>query len=81
MCAWADISDTEIVTEGGDVSTSQSHSRQKKRYMTNISLTDSDEEAIVDSVKDYKELYDKTSAVLVWSGSKRNCWEAELDSG
>ena len=33
----------------------------KKGYMTNIYLTDSDEEAIVDLVKDHKELYDKTS--------------------
>ena len=29
--------------------------------MTNIYLTDSDEEAILDFVKDHKELYDKTN--------------------
>ena len=29
--------------------------------MTNIYLTNSDEEAIVDIVKDHKELYDKTN--------------------
>ena len=29
--------------------------------MTNIYLTDSDEEAIVDFVKDHEELYDKTN--------------------
>ena len=29
--------------------------------MTNIDLADSDEEAIVDFVKDHKEFYDKTN--------------------
>ena len=33
----------------------------KKGHMKNIYLTDSDAEAIVDFVKDYKELYDKTN--------------------
>ena len=33
----------------------------KKGHMTNIYLTDSDEEAIVDLVKDHEELYDKTN--------------------
>ena len=38
-----------------------SQSQCKKGHMTNIYLIDSDEEAIVDFVKDHKELYDKTN--------------------
>ena len=48
-------SDTEMDTcteFGGEVSTSQSHSRHKKGHMTNIYLMDSKEETIVDFVKD-----------------------------
>ena len=42
--ARTDRSDTKIDTEaGGEVTTSQSHSRHKKGHMTNIYLTDSDE--------------------------------------
>ena len=41
-------SDTEMDTEGGEA-------------MTNIYLTDSDEEAIVDFVKDHQQLYGKTN--------------------
>ena len=33
----------------------------RRGHMTNIYLTDSDEEAIVDFVNDYGELYDKTN--------------------
>ena len=40
---------------GGEVGTSQSHSRHKKEHMTIMYLTDSDEEAIVD----HEKLYDK----------------------
>ena len=39
-------------------------SRYKKGYMTNIYRTDLDEEAIVDFVKDHKELYDKTNELF-----------------
>ena len=47
---------------GGEASTSnESQSRHKKGYMTNIYLTDSDEEAFVDFVKNHEELYDKTN--------------------
>ena len=42
---------------GGEAGTSQS--QYKKVYISNIYLTDSDEEAIVDFVKDHRELYDK----------------------
>ena len=46
--ASTDKSDTEKDTETAEeAGTSQSHSRQKKEHMTNIKLTDSDEEAIV----------------------------------
>ena len=45
-------------TEAGeDAGTSQS--QYKKGHMTNIYLTDSDQEVIVDFVKDHKELYNK----------------------
>ena len=57
-------SDTEMDTcteGGGEEGTSHLHSRQKKGHMINIYLTDSDEEAIVDFVKDHEELYDKTN--------------------
>ena len=37
-------------------------SSQKKGEMKSILLSDSDEEAIVDFVKQYEELYDKTQA-------------------
>ena len=39
-------------------------SARKKGHMANICLTDSDEEAIVDFVKDHGELYDKTNENL-----------------
>ena len=53
--AKTDKIETEMDTEaGGEASTSQSHSRHKKGHMTNIYPTDSDEEAIVDFVKDHE---------------------------
>ena len=51
-------SDTETEAVGGEAGPSQS--RYKKQHMTNVYLTDSDEKAIVDFVKDHKELCDKT---------------------
>ena len=52
---------TEMDKEAGKkAGTSQLHSRHKKGHMTNIYLTDSDEEAIVGFVKDH-ELHDKTN--------------------
>ena len=50
--------DTEA---GGEADAFQMYSRHKKGHMTNIYLTDSDEEAIVDFVKDHEELYDKAN--------------------
>ena len=52
-------SDTETEAAGGKAGTS--HSCYKKGHMTNVFITDSDQEAIVDFVKDHEELYNKTS--------------------
>ena len=52
--ARTDRSNTEMDTEAaGEAGTSQSQSRHKKEHMINIYLMDSDEEAIVDFVKDH----------------------------
>ena len=76
--AWTD---TEIDTEaGGEVGTLQSHSRQKKGHMTNIYLTDPDEETIVDFVKDHKELYDKTNEHFKHKTRKECLWEMFANS-
>ena len=50
-------SDTETEAVGGEAGPSLPQC--KKGHMTNIYLTDSDEEAIVDFVKDHEELYEK----------------------
>ena len=72
--AWTDKSDTEIDTEGvGEVSTSQSQSRYM--HMPNICLTDLEEEAIVNFVKDHKELYDKTNEHFKDRTRKACLWE------
>ena len=48
-------SDTGMTTKrGGGAGTCHSHSRHKKGHLINIYLTDSDEEVIVDFVKDHK---------------------------
>ena len=46
---------------GGEAGKSQLHSRHKKGHMTNIYLTSYDKEAIVNFLKDHKELYNKTN--------------------
>ena len=52
-------------TKGGRYAgTSQLQSRHKKGHVTNIYLTDSDEEAIVDFVKDREEHYDRPMSTL-----------------
>ena len=43
--------------------------------MTNIYLTDSDEKAIVDFVKDHEELYDKTNVHFKHKARKDCLWE------
>ena len=74
--ARTDINDTEIDTDaGGEAGTSQSYSRHKKRHMTNIYLTDSEEEEIVDFVKDHKELYNKTNEHFKDKAMKECHWE------
>ena len=61
-CARTDRSDTDLDTEGGGgVSTFQSHSRNKNGDLTNIYLTDSDEEVIVKFFRNNEELYNKTN--------------------
>ena len=69
-------SDTE--TEAGRGETSQS--RYKKGHMTNIYLTGSDEEAIVDFVKDHEELYDKTDEQFKDKARKEGLWERFANS-
>ena len=44
-----------------DTDVESTQSRQKKGQMKSIFLSDSDEEAIVQFVKQHKELYDKTN--------------------
>ena len=75
--------DTELDTcteGGGEAGTSQWHSRHKKRHMTNIYLTDSDEEAIVDFVKNYEELYDKADEHFKDKARKECPWERFANS-
>ena len=48
--------------------------------MTNIYFTDSDEEAIVDFVKDHKELYDKTNDHFKDKTRKKCLWEMFANS-
>ena len=43
--------------------------------MTNIYLADSDEEAIVDFVKDHKELYDKTNKHFKEKARRECSWK------
>ena len=50
---------------GGEASTATEYqSKVKKEHMTNIYLTYSDKEVIVDFVQDHEELYDKTNEHL-----------------
>ena len=78
-CVMTDKSDTEIEA-GGEAGTSQSQSRYEKVHMTNIYLTDSDEEAIVDFVKDHKELYKKTNELFEDKARKECLWEKFANS-
>ena len=63
--ARTDRSDIEMDSKGGgEAGTSQSHSWHKKGNITNIYRTDSDDEAIVDFLKDHEELYNKYENTL-----------------
>ena len=69
--------DTETEA-GGEVGGSQS--QYKKGHMTNIYLTDSDEEAIVDFVKGHKELYNKSNEHFKDKARKECIWERFANS-
>ena len=58
--------------------TSQSSSQicRKKSKMTNIFLTDYDEEVMVNFVKDHDELYDKTNELFKNKSRKYSLWES-----
>ena len=60
---------------GGKADTSESQSRYKKGHMTNIYLTDSDEEAIVDFVKNHEELNNKTNEHFKDNARKECLWK------
>ena len=67
-----EISDIETKA-GGEVAASQS--RYKNWHITNVYLTDSDEEAIVDFLKDHKELHNKTSEHFKDKARKEFLWK------
>ena len=69
-----DKSDTETEA-GGEAGISQSHLRYKKGHMTSMYRTDSDEEAIVNFVKDHKELYDNINDHFRDKVRKTCLWE------
>ena len=58
---------------GTDVESTQS--RQKKGQMKSIFLSDSDEEAIVEFIKQHEELYDKTNDSFKDKQKKERLWE------
>ena len=64
---------SDAETAGREVGPLQSH--YKKGHLTNIYLTDSDEEAIVDFVKDHEEFYNKTSEHLKYKAMKESLCE------
>ena len=59
----------------GQKEVTPSQSGYKKGHITNLFLTDSDEETIVDFVKDHEELYDKTSEQIKDKARKEFLWE------
>ena len=63
--AWTDT-DTDVES---------TQSRQKKGQMKSIFLSDSDEEAIMDFVKQHEELYDKTNNSFKDKQKKEQLWE------
>ena len=71
-------SDTETEAVGAEVGPSQS--QYKKGHMINIYLTDSNEEAIVDFVKDHKVLYDKSNEHFKDKAREECLWEQFANS-
>ena len=68
--------ESEMNTEGGrEAGTSQLQSRLSQKRMTNIYLTDSEEEAFVDLVKDHQEHYGKTNEHFKDNARKDCLWE------
>ena len=63
-----------------EVGTSQSHRRHKKGHMTNIYLTDSGENAIVNFVEDHENLYNKTNVHFKDKERKECLWERFANS-
>ena len=66
-------SDTKTEAAGGEAGPSQS--RFKKGHMANVYHTDSDKEAVVDFVKDSKELYDNIDEHVEEKARKEFLWE------
>ena len=62
-----------------DTDPESTQSRQKKGKMKSIFLSDSDEEAIGEFIKQHEELYNKTCAKLKEMQRKEGLWE-RLDS-
>ena len=58
-----------------DTDVESTQSRQQKGQMKSIFLSDSDEEAIVEFVKQHKELYDKTNDSFKDKQKKKRLWE------
>ena len=58
-----------------DTDVESTQSRQKKGQMKSIFLSDSDEETIVDFIKQHKELYDKTNDSFKDKQKKERTWE------
>ena len=58
-----------------DTGVESTQSRQRKGQMKSIFLSDSDEEAIVEFVKQHEELYDKTNDSFKDKQKKERLWE------
>ena len=58
-----------------DTDVESTQSRQKKGQIKSIFLSDSDEEAIMEFVKQHKELYDKTNDSFKDKQKKERLWE------
>ena len=58
-----------------DTDVESTQSRQKKGQMKPIFLSDSDEEAIVEFIKQHKELYDKTNDSFKDKQKKERLWD------
>ena len=58
-----------------DTDVESTQSRQKKGQMKSIFLSDSDEDAIMEFVKQHEELYDKTNDSFKDKQKKERLWE------